>query len=55
MFSQTLRDTIVFDGNRYVEHIVKAGESLKIIADLHNVKISDILNSNEMQKRLYYN
>jgi len=55
MFSQTLRDTVEFEGNKYVEHIVKAGESLKIIADLHNVKISDILNSNEMQKRLYYN
>ena len=51
---QTIRDTVDFDGNLYVKHIVKAGESLNKIARLHNVDVSDILESNEM-KKLYYN
>ncbi len=53
--AQVTRDTITFDGSRYVKHIVKGGESLKSIANLHKVKIADILDNNETQKRLYYN
>jgi len=52
---QTIRDTVEFDGELYIKHIVKGGESLNKIAKLHNVKVADILESNEMSKRLYYN
>ena len=52
---QTATDTILFDGDIYVKHIVKAGESLKSIANLHKVKTADIIDNNEIQKRLYYN
>ena len=53
--SQTAKDTIFFDGDAYIKHIVKAGESLKSIAKLHNVKIAEIIDHNDLQKRLYYN
>ncbi len=53
--SQIVRDTVLYDGNRYVKHIVKAGESLKTIARLHNITVADILNHNETQRNLYYN
>jgi len=53
--AQTVSDTIVFDGDTYVKHIVQVGESLKSIAILHKVRTSDILENNEIQKRLYYN
>ena len=52
---QTIRDTVEFDGELYIKHIVKGGESLNKIAKLYNVKVADILESNEMSKRLYYN
>jgi ABC-type branched-subunit amino acid transport system substrate-binding protein len=52
---QTASDTVFFDGDIYVKHIVKAGESLKSIAKLHKVKTADIIDNNEIQKRLYYN
>jgi len=52
---QTATDTVFFDGDIYVKHIVKAGESLKSIAKLHKVKTADIINNNEIDKRLYYN
>ena len=53
--AQTVSDTVVFEGATYVKHIVKAGESLKSIAKLHKVKTADIIDNNEIQKRLYYN
>jgi len=53
--AQTVRDTIVFDGDKFIKHIVKAGESLKSIALLHKVTTADIIENNEIQKRLYYN
>ena len=53
--AQTVSDTVVFDGDTYVKHIVTAGESLKSIAKLHKVKTADIIDNNEIQKRLYYN
>ena len=52
---QTATDTVFFDGDIYVKHIVKAGESLRSIAKLHKVKTADIIDNNEIQKRLYYN
>ena len=52
---QTEKDTIFFDGDIYVKHIVNSGESLKSIAKLHKVKVSDIIDNNEIQKNLYYN
>ena len=52
---QTETDTVFFDGDIYVKHIVKAGESLKSIAKLHKVKTADIIDNNEIEKRLYYN
>ena len=51
---QTETDTVFFDGDIYVKHIVKAGESLKSIANLHKVKTADIIDNNEIEKRLYY-
>jgi len=53
--AQTVSDTVIFDGDTYVKHIVNAGESLKSIAKLHKVKTADIIDNNEIQKRLYYN
>ncbi|MBT3622225.1 MAG: hypothetical protein HN535_05705 [Flavobacteriales bacterium] len=53
--AQTVSDTVVFDGATYLKHIVSAGESLKSIAKLHKVKTSEIIDNNEIQKRLYYN
>ncbi len=53
--AQTVSDTIVFDGDKFIKHIVKAGESLKSIALLHKVTTSDVIENNEIQKRLYYN
>lgn len=52
---QTIRDTVEFDGKVYLEHIVKGGESLNKIAKLHNVKVADIIASNEMSRQLYFN
>ena len=51
---QTETDTVFFDDDIYVKHIVKAGESLKSIANLHKVKTADIIDNNEIEKRLYY-
>ena len=53
--AQTVSDTIVFDGDKFVKHIVKAGESLRSISLLHKVTTSDIIENNEIQKQLYYN
>ena len=52
---QTATDTVFFDGDIYVKHIVNAGESLKSIAKFHKVKIADIIDENDLQKQLYYN
>ena len=43
---KTATDTILFDGDVYVRHIVKAGESLRSIANLHNVKTAEIIDNN---------
>jgi len=51
---KTATDTVFFDGDIYVKHIVNAGESLKSIAKLHKVKAADIIDNNEIEKRLYY-
>ena len=53
--AQTGHDTVYFSGKKFVEHVVKGGESLKSIAILHQVKTSDIKESNELNKRLFYN
>ena len=53
--AQTVSDTIFFNGETYVKHIVQAGESLKSISLLHEVTTADIIENNEIQKRLYYN
>ena len=53
--AQTVSDTIVFDGETYVKHIVQVGESIKSIALLHKVTTADIIENNEIQKQLYYN
>ena len=52
---KTATDTILFDGDVYVRHIVKAGESLRSIANLHNVKTAEIIDNNEIENNLYYN
>jgi len=52
---QTATDTVFFDGDTYVKHNVSAGESLKSIAKLHKVTTADIIDNNEIHKRLYYN
>ena len=52
---QTATDTVFFDGDIYVKHIVNAGESLKSIAKFHKVKTADIIDNNDLQKQLYYN
>ncbi len=53
--AQTVSDTIFFDGDKFVKHIVKAGESLTSISLLHKVTAYDIIENNEIQKQLYYN
>lgn len=50
-----IADTVDIDNKRYIKHIVKVGESLNKIAIIHNVTVSDILSSNEMSRKLYYN
>ena len=54
LFSKGNNDTIYFSAKKHVKHIVQAGESLKSIAILHNVSTSDIRESNELSRRLYY-
>ena len=53
--AKIVRDTVEFDGVLYVEHFVKAGESLNKISKLHNVKVSEIIKANELNSRLTYN
>ena len=53
--SQTPSDTVYFSGKRFVKHIVNAGESLKSIAQLHDVTTLEIKKANELNKRLFYN
>ena len=53
--AQTLQDTVELNNKLYIKHIVKAGESLNKIARLYDITVSDILSSNEINKRLYYN
>ena len=55
VFSQNNYDTIYFSENQFIKHLVKGGESLKSIANLHGVKVSEIKEANELNKRLYYN
>ena len=54
-FSQVTHDTLYFTGKTHVKHVVKGGESLNSIAQLHNVTAIDIRDANELSKRLYYN
>ena len=51
--AQNIKDTVMIDGNYYVEHIVSAGESIKKIAKIHNVFSKEILDNNEIYKRIY--
>ena len=37
VFSQNNYDTIYFSENQFIKHLVKGGESLKSIANLHGV------------------
>jgi len=53
--AQITSDTVYFSGNKFVEHIVKGGESLTSIARLHKVKTSEIKKANELDRRLFYN
>ena len=53
--SQTTSDTVHFAGNKFISHIVKVGESLKSIAVLHKVTTSQIIQANELNRRLFYN
>ena len=53
--SQNSYDTIYFSEQKFVKHVVKGGESLKSIATLHAVKVSEIKEANELNKRLFYN
>lgn len=53
--SQTIKDTIVIDGDLYIEHLVNVGESLKKIANMYNIRVKDIVDANEMSGKLYYN
>jgi len=53
--AQNIKDTVLIDGNYYVEHIVSAGESIKKIAKIHNVSSKEILDNNEIYKKIYYN
>jgi len=43
--SQTIKDTIVIDGDLYIEHVVNVGESLKKIANMYNISVKDIINA----------
>ena len=52
--AQIVNDTVMFDGEIYIKHMVQVGESIKSIAELHKVKTSDILENNEIEKRLFY-
>tara|TARA_B100000287_G_scaffold413440_1_gene444957 strand:- start:192 stop:1490 length:1299 start_codon:yes stop_codon:yes gene_type:complete len=53
--AQKVRDTVMIDGHYFIEHIVSAGESIKKIARMYNVTPKDILDNNEIYKRIYYN
>jgi len=53
--AETPYDTVYFSEKQFVEHVVRGGESLKSIAELHKVKISEIKAANELDKRLFYN
>ena len=55
ILAQNDYDTLYFSGNKFVKHVVNAGESLKSIATLHNVRTLDIKQANELNKRLFYN
>jgi hypothetical protein len=55
IFAQNNNDTVYFSGKRFVEHVVKGGESLKSIATLHKVTTSEIKEANELERRLFYN
>ncbi len=55
LFAQTNNNIVKFDDKLYIKHTVKAGESLNKIANIYNVKVNDILKSNEIQRNLYYN
>ena len=52
--AQNFSDTVFFSGNKFVEHIVEGGESLRSIAALHKVKTSQIIEANELSKVLFY-
>ena len=47
-------DTVYFSDKKFVEHRVQAGESLRSIADLHNVTTSSIKKSNDLSDNIYY-
>ena len=53
--AQTIQDTVEFEGDRYIKHIVTVGESLNKIAKLYNIRVKDIIETNEMTSQLYYN
>jgi len=53
--AQESYDTVYFSGKQFVEHRVQGGESLRSIADLYRVSTSDIKETNELNKRLFYN
>ncbi len=53
--AQTAPDTVYFSEKKFVEHIVKGGESLRSIAELHKVKTSEIKQVNKLERRLFYN
>ncbi len=53
--AQESYDTIYFSGKQFVEHVVQGGESLRSIADIYGVSTSDIKETNELNKRLFYN
>ena len=48
-------DTVYFSGKKFIKHIVKGGESLKSIAKKYKVTTSEIKESNELERRLFYN
>ncbi|MAJ89747.1 MAG: hypothetical protein CMD08_00510 [Flavobacteriales bacterium] len=53
--AQSRYDTVYFSENKFIKHIVQGGESLKSIAQKYNVTTSEIKQSNELEKRLFYN
>tara|TARA_B100001250_G_scaffold118205_2_gene100347 strand:+ start:8707 stop:10035 length:1329 start_codon:yes stop_codon:yes gene_type:complete len=55
LIAQVHHDTIYFSGRKFVKHVVKGGESLRSIADHHQVKVAAIKDANELERRLYYN